>query len=61
MTLSIGNKVRKMQDDGITPVPNEGHVLFEVIGVSSMQTREKDEGGAMIYVSTQIAMLRPIE
>ena len=57
MTLSLGNKLRKVQDDGVTPVPNEVHVLYEVSGIGSLQ--EKNETGE--YVSTPIARLKVIE
>jgi hypothetical protein len=57
MTLSIGNKVRKMEADGVTPTPNEVHVLFEVIGVGSIQ--ERNEAGE--YTSSQIVKMKVVE
>ncbi len=56
MTLSMGNKLRKVQEDGETPVPNEGHSLFEVTGYGSIT--ERDEEGKL--VQTQVAKLKPL-
>lgn len=56
MTLSIGNKVLKVQDDGVTPVPNEVHVLFEVVGVATMS--EKNEVGE--WITTQLTKMKVI-
>lgn len=56
MTLSIGNQLRKVEADGVTPVPSEGHSLFEVIGYGTIYEPNADGSGKTVT----IAKLKPL-
>lgn len=58
MTLSIGNVVRKVDpEDNDKFVENEVHIIFKVVGVSTIQHRDA-EGN---YSSVNIAELEVVK